>query len=541
MTIRKKAEYIVVEAKTEAEWLNNRKVYLTASDTASAVGKSKWKSPLDLWGEKTGLRQPKDLSNNPYVIRGKEREAIIRDAFIKDNIWCAVTHHPYNIYVSNRDGFGMLGASLDGELRVLAENPYNLPIGAEGVLEIKTVSATDYNRDVVDGWLDGIIPDYYLPQVHQQIFCKNLDFALVVAELDFGEDIEERYKILPPILVEADREFLAIEQTVNEARTFWDYVESKTPPPTFVEAQVEECTELVPILADAEVGSFYQNFDIVKGSIENIVEPYRGLVFTEENAKEAKEIKANLNKMAKEIDQKRIAVKKKYLQPLEYFESKANELKSVITEVIAPISEQINEFEMQREEEKRDWIEGICSELVLTELSEDVGRLYLSAGGVDFDKRWLNKSFKEADIRKAIIDQISSFKNGYESIVSFASDDSEMLSLMLSEFSRTKDLASAMKAKERILAVREQAKMEEARKKASEQLARMKAQEAQRAIEADKPAEPVVAPAPAPAEEQTQEAELITFTFRATHASKSEWKALIAYMKEHGFTYERIN
>ena len=257
MTIRKKAEYIVVEAKTEAEWLNNRKVYLTASDTASAVGKSKWKSPLDLWGEKTGLRQPKDLSNNPYVIRGKEREAIIRDAFIKDNIWCAVTHHPYNIYVSNRDGFGMLGASLDGEIEVFADNDWNLPIGYKGVLEIKTVSASEHNMATVEQWNRGEVPEYYKVQVYQQIFCYGADFALVQPEFDYGEDSEERFVMGNPILIEADRDLFEIEATVNKAKAFWDYVESKTTPPSFVEAKVDNCTEIVPIIADTEVGNFY--------------------------------------------------------------------------------------------------------------------------------------------------------------------------------------------------------------------------------------------------------------------------------------------
>jgi len=559
MTLKKKADYTVVTAKTEEEWLKNRRVYLTASDTASAIGISKWKSPLELWGEKTGLRQPKDLSNNEYVLRGKARENIIRTKFEQMHLGIKVTHHPYDIYVSNREGYGMLGASLDGELEVFADNQWNLPIGYKGVLEIKTVTASDYNIETINDWLNGVAPEHYRAQVHQQIFCYGADFALIQPEFDYGEGSEERYVMGEPILIEADRCLFDIEDTVSKARAFWSYVETKTPPPSIIEAKVEQTTEIVPILADAEVGSFYQNFDAVKKSIEDIVEPYRGVQFTEDQQKDAKEIKANLNKMAKEIDQKRIAVKKKYLQPLEIFESKANELKKVITDVIAPISEQIEEFENQRLHEKEYLIEGLIAEIVTAKLAPDMALFLESAGGVTRDKKWLNKGAKEADIRKDIAEQIETFKTSYESIIAFASGDSELLSMMLSEFARTKDLASAMKAKERIEASREQAKRAKEeldrqaeelkakmRARREEEEARQKAKEEQRAIY-NLMAEPVRTPIPETPTDRVmnfarQELDAqITFTFRATHPSKAEWKGLIAYMKEHGFTYEKLD
>lgn len=440
----------------------------------------------------------------------------------------------------------MLGATLDGELEVIAENDFDLPIGYKGVLEIKTVTVSDYNRETVEAWLNGEIPEHYLAQVHQQIFCYDADFAIVQAEFDYGEEAEDRYVMIPPILVEADRSLFDIENTVNMARTFWSYVETKTPPPSYVEAKVEQTTEIVPILADTEVGSFYQNFDIVKSSIETIVEPYRGIEFSEDQMKEAKEIKANLNKMAKEIDSKRLAVKKKYLEPLNYFESKANELKEVITSVINPISEQIDEFENNRIAEKEDLIEGIISEIILSELPSDIASFLSSCGGIEKDKRWLNKSFSENDIRKKITEQINSFKSSYESIVSFASGDSELLSMMLSEFARTKNLAEALKAKERIEASREQARRakEELDRKAEELRAKMRAkreeEEAkQKAKEEAKATYNLMAePIPEPREEP--QSEMITFTFEASHTSQAEWTNLIAYMKEHNFSYKRI-
>ena len=546
MTLRKKADYIVITAKNEAEWLKNRLVSgMQASDAAAAIGKSKYKTQLELWGEKTGLRQPRDLSNNEFVIRGKMREPIIREKFAQKHRGLSITHHPYDIYVSNKEGFRMIGATLDGEIEVVGENDWGLPIGYRGVLEIKTVSASEFNQEIVDGWNNGIIPAHYVPQVHQQLFAYNADFAIVQPEFDYGEDAENRYVMGEPILVETDSVMDAIEETINGVRDFWRYVETNTPPATSIKAEVAEGTEIVPIIADTEVGSFYQNFDAVKASVASIVAPYRGIEFTEDQMREAKEIKANLNKMVKEIDSKRLMVKRKYLQPLEYFESKANELKGVITEVINPISEQINEFEARREEEKRDLIEGIASELTLTMLSHEVGSFYLGAGGVDFDKRWLNKSFKESDIRNAITDQIDEFKTGYESIVAFSADDSELRSMMLAEYSRTKKLADAMKAKDRIEAAREQARIEEEnRKRSKELLQRMRANAP--AVDSSALEEMKAAPCTDPLPEKNPrekliEANLITFSFEASHTSKEAWKALVEYMKSNGFVFKKLD
>src|SRR3990167_5448706 len=50
----------------------NRVGFIGGSDIAAVCGLSKWKSPLQLWAEKTGKIEPKDLSDNEAVELGVE-------------------------------------------------------------------------------------------------------------------------------------------------------------------------------------------------------------------------------------------------------------------------------------------------------------------------------------------------------------------------------------------------------------------------------------------------------------------------------------
>ena len=51
------------------------------SDVAALLGLSKWKTPVDLWMEKTGRREQEDISGNPAVQAGIRMEGAILDWF----------------------------------------------------------------------------------------------------------------------------------------------------------------------------------------------------------------------------------------------------------------------------------------------------------------------------------------------------------------------------------------------------------------------------------------------------------------------------
>ena len=66
------------------EWLANRMNGIGGSEISAVVGCNPYKSNIDLWMEKTGQAQAKDISNEPYVLYGTKAEEHLRALFALD-------------------------------------------------------------------------------------------------------------------------------------------------------------------------------------------------------------------------------------------------------------------------------------------------------------------------------------------------------------------------------------------------------------------------------------------------------------------------
>ena len=65
------------------QWLAIRKLGLGSSDAAEAVGLSPYKCPLSLWLEKTGRKEPEDISHKEAVLWGIELEPVLEQVYAK--------------------------------------------------------------------------------------------------------------------------------------------------------------------------------------------------------------------------------------------------------------------------------------------------------------------------------------------------------------------------------------------------------------------------------------------------------------------------
>ncbi len=151
-----------VEFHGREPWLEERKKYIQASDAAAILDVSPWKNITQLYDEKTGLVEAPDISNRPYVIYGKMMEPSIRDQFLIDFPFFECEYHEFDILVNNARPWQ--GCTLDGELIVVKDNPWNFPIGSKGILECKTGSWTKWPE--LDKWIKFPI-QYHAQQVHQ--------------------------------------------------------------------------------------------------------------------------------------------------------------------------------------------------------------------------------------------------------------------------------------------------------------------------------------------------------------------------------------
>ena len=71
----------VKDAEDHDKWLKTRDLGIGGSDAAVIMGMNSYKSPYQLWMEKTGQVEPPDLSDNQYVYWGTKNEANIADWF----------------------------------------------------------------------------------------------------------------------------------------------------------------------------------------------------------------------------------------------------------------------------------------------------------------------------------------------------------------------------------------------------------------------------------------------------------------------------
>ena len=95
-----------------------------------------------------------------------------------------------------------------------------------------------------------------------------------------------------------------------------------------------------------------ENLEALKKELAPKLEQYSNLVVTEDSIKEAKNDKANLNKLKKAISDQRISIKKQYMEPYTLLEAQCKELDALIDAPIQAIDKQIKVFEEIEKNEK---------------------------------------------------------------------------------------------------------------------------------------------------------------------------------------------
>lgn len=179
------------------------------------------------------------------------------------------------------------------------------------------------------------------------------------------------------------------------------------------------------------------NFDELKKELDERITPYKSLAVTEDDLKEAKGDKANLNKLKKALNDKRIEVKKEYMQPLELFESQVKELVSIVDEGIINIDSQVKAFENKQTEDKLREITAFY----VDEFEDLIDVLPL---GRILPDKWRNKGCKMSDIQQEIRDKVFKFRNDVNIIKAMNLECEDM---MLDAYVKTLDMSAALQEK----------------------------------------------------------------------------------------------
>jgi hypothetical protein len=142
--------------------------------------------------------------------------------------------------------------------------------------------------------------------------------------------------------------------------------------------------------------------------IDSNISKYQNLAVTADNVKDAKKIKANLNKLKKALDGKRLEIKKANAQPYLNIEKQIKDIENSINEVINPISDAVKELDDQEKEARREWVNKMIQEMAS---ARDI-----EPSEVEFNPLWLRKSMSKHAIEKDLDDVMKQITVAHEAI-----------------------------------------------------------------------------------------------------------------------------
>lgn len=254
------------------------------------------------------------------------------------------------------------------------------------------------------------------------------------------------------------------------------------------------------------------NYDELKSELTEKVHVYETMVYGENEIKEAKADRANLNKLKKALNDERIRREKEYMMPFNDFKAKINEIISIIDKPVAVIDAQVKDYENKKREEKNVAI------IALWEGKEKPEWLELIKV---FDESWLNASTSMKSIGEAMdarLAQVKADLSTLGALPTFCFEATE-------EYKRTLDINKAIAEGQRLADIQRR-KVEAENAKAQAQAQAKQETPTPMAENAMNPPEEVESPT-------------VWVSFRAC-INVSQAKELKAFFEARGIKYESI-
>ena len=183
------------------DWLEYRKQGIGGSDASVVCGINRYKSPVELWMEKTGQLPHQEAGEAAYW--GTQLEPFVRAEFTKRT----------GIEVSRRN-----------ELLQSEEHPFMLA-NLDGICEVPDVGTCIFEAKTASAYKAGewedIIPDEYQLQIQHYMAVTGYAGAYI-AVLIGGNTFRWKF-------VERDEELISMLIELEAA--FWNHVQDLTPPP----------------------------------------------------------------------------------------------------------------------------------------------------------------------------------------------------------------------------------------------------------------------------------------------------------------------
>ena len=195
------------------------------------------------------------------------------------------------------------------------------------------------------------------------------------------------------------------------------------------------------------------NYDELKEGIIQKCQEYETSVYTEDMMQAAKADRAKLNALMRSLNDERIRLEKRWMDPFMDFKGKIKELIAIIEKASANIDKQVKEFEEQKKKEKLEAIERIWDEVINHPEWLQCSDIFIT--------KWLNASVSMETVKKELVEKVSKI----ETEIGIITDLQEYSFEALDYYKRTLDLGGAIAETKRLADLAKRKAAEEEAKK----------------------------------------------------------------------------
>lgn len=217
------------------------------------------------------------------------------------------------------------------------------------------------------------------------------------------------------------------------------------------------------------------NFEELKQELTSKVAHYETLVYTDDQIKEAKADKANLNKLKKALNDERIRREKEYMIPFNAFKAQVNEIIDIIDKPVEVIDKQVKAYEEKQKQEKLDEIVAFYNG---TEHPE-----WLHFSQV-LNEKWLNASVSMKSIQESITSGLEKINTDLATLSNLPEFGFEASEVYKTTLDMNRAIAEAQRMSQ-IAKAKAEAEAEAQKRKAEAEAMKLQmAQEEQKVVEA---------------------------------------------------------
>lgn len=141
----------------------------------------------------------------------------------------------------------------------------------------------------------------------------------------------------------------------------------------------------------------FDGFTETKRNLEDELAPYKSLIISD--VKNGKKTRASLNKLAKQVNDRKKELKRPYVDATKPIEDQAKELITLIDTVVKPIDDQIKAIEVEERQQRIDRLKALIADMAFS--------YHIDPYQVDIKPNWANKSIGDLELKRQIGEELS--------------------------------------------------------------------------------------------------------------------------------------